>query len=317
MKKRVWLILYLVFVLALLGGMAFVLSRLWSFAEAYEANCAETLLSAACDRVSRETGLSLSYSSVPTVEENGDLGFVLRDGKRPVGRVVLRVKEKGPFSLILYETESVSGTVSCRVEAPEGVRVRVGTTAPEPVSSVPYPGTEPLEGLDAAKAPPLLLTYEIGGLYSDAQIVTEADWPFDRGLDDGTIVITRRAKTPEEAEALRNRAVKLAEAYSKYVSHDWEWGTAAGFFMAGSPLRTSLPTMEVQWYATHEKSALANVSVEEPVFRSDRYAEVTLRYDYIITRNGKDYTYPIGLALTVHLDDDGVWRTALLNPNID
>ncbi len=317
MKKHIGLILWLILVIVLAGVIVNALSLLRTFAEAYQANCAETVLVAACEKASSDNGLSLSVSSVPTVEPDGDLSYVLRDGKTPVGRVVLGVKERGPFSLLLYETKAVEGTLTYRVEAPEGVRVSVGTVSAEPVASAIVPGTEPLASFEDARKAPEAFTYEIGGLFTDKVITIEADTPFDRVLEGDTIRITRRMATDEDAEKLKTRAVKLAEMYSKYVSHDYTWETVVGYFMAGSPLRSSLPTMEVQWYATHEKSALANVSIEEPVMLNDRYAYVVVRYDYVITRNGKEYVYPIGLGLTVHLDDDGAWRTALLNPNVE
>ena len=89
--------------------------------------------------------------------------------------------------------------------------------------------------------------------------------------------------------------------------------------MYGSPLLQSIPSMDVQWYTTHNAIRYENVLCSEPVMLNDHYALVQISYDFIVSSNwtkyapGSDVTYPIQLTQYLHLDDDGIWRLADMN----
>ena len=89
--------------------------------------------------------------------------------------------------------------------------------------------------------------------------------------------------------------------------------------MYGSPLFESIPSMDVQWYTTHNAIRYENILCSEPIMLNDHYALVQISFDFIVSSNytiyapGSDVTYPIQLTQYLHLDDDGIWRLADMN----
>ena len=316
-------LVYLIIVLILAVVILYLLNWLWRFAGRYQAGSIDTLLQKAAEEISAQTGEEITYSSVPTVESSGESSFDLRSGKQNIGKVVLGIKEMGPFSQAIYEIRSIRGIAAFDYEASEGIEL-INTVTGEPLTtagSTVFPGTESFINYQGNKVSPRVYSYSADGLYSKTQI--EAKCPGSKLLflenDNGIVTIY---KTPEDAalsSSLKSRAFQIAQAYSGYISTDVTWWTLSSMIMNGSPLLESIPSMDVQWYTTHNAIRYENVMCSEPLILSGNYALVQITYDFIVSSNwtkyapGSDVTYPIQLTQYLHLDDDGIWRLADLN----
>ncbi len=325
-KHRIALKLYIVFLVFLLAFMGWALKQLWDFCDKYQKNCAETVLKETAEEVGRQYGLDMDYSSVPVVDPGGDSVYSLKVDGKTVGKARLGIKERGILSLALYELKGVEGILSFSLEAPEAVVVTSEGKLLDAQSLRIYPGMEQLKGLEGNMAPPSLYSCRAEGLFSRDQISWET-----KSEDASRIRIEERGsgseKEPirlqqyfaddEQAAKLKERAIQIAEKYSNYISKDVSWNTLSGYITKSSPLRTSIPSMEIQWYNWHSKAEVRNADISEPQILNDYYVLVNTRYDYVITREGKEYTVPTELALFLHLDDDGVYRLAALNTHIN
>ncbi len=342
MKKSIALKLYILFVIALLAAMGWALRQLWDFCALYQENCPETLLARTTQELSDAYGLDLAHSSVPVVDEAGNSVFAVKtkDGNKKVGDISLRIKDKGILSLALYEVVRYRGTLSFSVEAPEGISISVGGLPAEASEENKWPGSEELTVIKGVEEIPGTRVFRVSGLFSKDQIeirdgekilnlkdleqgypglelrdITETARRTDPALS-GSWKIIPRFRDPGDAEAVKQRAIKLAEMYSNFISKDLQFASFKKHISEGSPLIASLPTMEIQWYNWHTKAQIQNAVIDEPLVLSDDCVLVNTSYDYVITRQGKDYAFPIELALYLHLDDDGVWRLALLNTHL-
>ncbi|MBR0130666.1 MAG: hypothetical protein IJM08_05140 [Firmicutes bacterium] len=327
MKKRgIAIKLYIVFVVLLLALMGWALKQLWDFCDAYQKGCAETVLKETAEEVGRQYGLDLSYSSVPVVDANGDSVFNLKADGKTVGKARLSIREHGLLSLALYELKDVEGILEFSYEAPDDVAVTAAQVALEPLSTRIYPGMEQLKELEGNMAPPSVYSCRAKGLFSRDQVSWSIKGEVSSririeekgsGSDKEPIRLLQYFRDEAEAEKLKARAIEIAEKYSNYISKDVNWNKLAGYIMKDSPLRSSIPTMEIQWYNWHSKAEVRNADISEPLILNEYYVLVNTRYDYVITREGKEYTVPTELALFLHLDDDGVYRLAALNTHIN
>ena len=314
-------LLYLILVLILIILMLYALKWLWNFAERYQAGSIDTLLRQASLKVSQETGLEIGYSSVPTVEKNGDSSFVLTHEKKPIGRVFLSIKEMGPFSQAIYEIKDIQANLSFEFETVEGVELTVEGKRLEAYQEEIFPGTEVFEKYTGNKVSPKTYRYRAENLFTRFQVEAKSTGyklAYTQ-QQDGTIRIDRISEDDALNDALKARAFQIAKAYSGYISTDVSWATLSSMIMNGSPLLQSIPSMDVQWYTTHNAIRYENVLCSEPVMLNDYYALVQISYDFIVSSNwttyapGSDVTYPIQLTQYLHLDDDGIWRLADMN----
>ena len=315
-------LVYLIIVLILLVVMLYMLNWLWKFAERYQAGSIDTLLTQASQQMSQQTGLDIGYSSVPTVEPDGSSTFNLTYNKHKVGKVRLAVKEMGPFSQAIYEIKEITGTGSFEFEAMEGIEL-TNTSSGQKLTSLGsenFPGTEFMADYFGA-AIPQMHKYQADGIFTREQV--EAQCPGYKLIylegEDGKLNIYKTSENADLNNTLRARAFHVAQAYSGYISTDVAWDTLASTITYGSPLLESIPSMDVQWYTTHNAIRYENIMISDPIILRDDYAMVQISFDFIVSSNwtiyaaGSDVTYPIELTEYLHLDNDGIWRVADMN----
>ena len=321
-KKRVRVVklgrfLYFLLVVVLIGAMTYGLKYLWDACAHYQANSAHTVLDKAVADLTAQTGLDVSYSPVPTVDANGDSVYILKDGKTPIGKATLGIKERGILNLALYELKKTEGTRTFELCAPEGVRVSVDGTPVEPVQTMDYFGTDYLKNFGDDRKPPVFYRYEVGGLYTEDQIEISCETnrlTESRQLK-GKRFIEKRFDDATAAE-ISERARYISQLYSNYISLDTKWANLKSNIMADSGLLYTIPSLEVKWYNKHTSWDIENVKASEPLCLSDNYALVYISYDYIIYRGTARSDIPTELALYLHKDSDSVWRLAELNTNL-
>ena len=331
-KKRLpkaFKICYLILVLVLVAGISYGFVYIWKACAEYHSSSVQTLLAQVEEQASATAGTKISASPVPSVDAEGNSVFTLKNGTEKVGTATLRVKKKGLLTLALYEIEGIQGSLSRRFIAPEGVSVYAAGKAVAPEEEAYWFGSEPLAEFEGDKAAPRLYRYSAEHLLDFSQAsVKRSDLqsgqpagmydPADITLieqKDGSLLAA--VEYPKEgSEALKKRAFELAEQYSRFISTDISWSRLSPQVMAGSPLKKSIPSLEVRWYNKHSAVQFLNKRISEPLRLSDSYALVYLSYDFVVTKNRKDYTMPTELALYLHKDSDGVWRMAELNTNL-
>ena len=307
-------ILYLFFVAVLIAAIAYGLRYVWNGCREYQESCTATLLTQAEKTIENQTGLKLSCSPVPTVDGNGDSLFALKNGSKKVGTVKLGVKKKGLLTLALYEIKDIEGQMSYEYRAPEGVEIHAAGKRLEPVSEELFFGTSQLDGFEDRRKSPRIFEYKAEGLFDESQVSVT-------GTEDASDVLNEKGRPPlflrrfseKDDKALKKRAFEIAEKYSRYISTDLAWASLSKDIMAGSSLKTSIPSLENRWYNDHSGVRFDNRKISRPLALNDSYALVNLSYDYVILRGRKENVVPTELAFYLHLDDDGIWRLAMLN----
>ena len=115
---------------------------------------------------------------------------------------------------------------------------------------------------------------------------------------------------------IRARAAELAGKYALFMSNDYSFWALDPYIVYGSPLREVLYGMDMTWFGYHEYTEVNNLRMSDPVVVGDGYAMVNASFDYDVIRwDGTDRS-PIELCLIMRLEEDGYWRLADLENNI-
>ena len=321
-KKRVRIVrlgrfLYCLLVLCLIGAIVYGARYLWRSCAEYQANSVHTVLDEAVRKASDESGLNITYSPVPTVDENGDSIFILRSDKTPVGKAYLGIKKRGILNLALYELKKIEGTRSFELCAPEGVSVTVDGQQVEPAETLSYFGSDSLKSFKDDRKIPVFYRYEVGGLYTESQIKIECEsneLTESRQLKGKRFLEKRFSEST--AKTIKDRAKAISQLYSNYISLDTKWANLSAQIMKGSSLLKSIPSLEVKWYNAHTSWKIEKVKTSEPLCLNSKYALVYISYNYVIYRGSTRSVIPTELALYLHKDSDGIWRLAELNTNL-
>ena len=317
-SAHIGLVFYLLLVVALGLTIYKISVFVWDACAEYQANSAKTVMAQTVEKIRGETGLDISYSPIPSVDENGDSTYILKIDKTPVGKARLGVKKK-IFTLALYELKDYEGTRSFEFYAPEGVSVKLAGEDVPTEKRMYYFGATTLYNYGDDRDIPLFYRYKVEGIYDFSQIeiscegheLTESVQP---RLD--PITFYEKRFSPEVEEEIKERARIIAQTYSNYISLDVKWAKLKNEIMDGSNLLALIPMLEVQWYNAHNSWDMTDVCTSRPLCLNDCYALIHITYDYNIYRGSSESNFPTELAFYLHLDDDGVWRLAELGTNL-
>ena len=316
-KTHVGLMFYLL-LLVVLGFIIYKASGLvWDICEEYQANSATTVMEQTVAKLRADTGLDIGYSPIPTIDENGDSTYILKIDKTPVGKAQLHIKKK-ILTLALFELKGWEGTRSYEFYAPEGVTVKSCGQPVEPVSTHHYFSDDFLQEYQDDRKISGFYRYKIEGIFDFSQIEISYDgYELTESVQSTLDPITFYEKrfSPEVESVIKERARYAAQLYSNYISLDVKWAKLAAEIMDGSPLLDSIPTLEVQWFNAHNRWDMEDVYISRPLCINDRYALLQISYNYVITRGSTINNFPTSLLFYMHLDSDGVWRLADMNPN--
>ncbi len=316
-KTHIGLLLYLLLVLLLAGTIWYAARVIWAFCEEYQANSATTVMTETVEKLRSETGLDLSYSPIPTIDENGDSTYILKIDKTPVGKARLHVKKK-VLTFALFELKDYEGSKSYEFYAPEGVVVKACGREVEPVSEHQYVYDGYLRQFEDDRKVSGFYRYKVDGVFDFSQIEISCEgYELTESIQSTLDPITFYEKrfSPEVEAVIKERARLVSQLYSNYISLDVNWNTLAAEIMPGSVLNIYIPALEVQWFNKHNSWSMNDVYISRPLCVNDRYAILHISYNYVIDRWGTINNFPTSLLLYMHLDGDGVWRLADMNPN--
>ncbi|MBQ9912176.1 MAG: hypothetical protein IJM49_04015 [Firmicutes bacterium] len=312
--KIAYRIFVLVLLLAIIGGLIWV----WNKCVEYQKSSAATLVAQACDELSEETGLELETVLIPKVNDEGDFEYVLKSEGKPVAKVILAKVKSGLLGLALFERKDVKSLLHFKVIIPDGYELIVGGEAVDISLASDYSLAEtgklraygfPVRGYKLA---------DIDWIYDASEITVNKNgrilplFP----LADGSLFAVD-FYSADSVPGIRARAAELSNKYALFMSNDYSFWALDPYIVYGSPLREVLYGMDMTWFGYHDYTQVNNLRMSDPVIVGDGYAMINVAFDYDVIRwDGTDRS-PIELCLIMRLEDDGYWRLADLENNIE
>ncbi len=314
-KKRpgrtAYLVFVLVLVLAIIGGLIWV----WIKCVEYQASSAATLVAQAAKELSDRTGLSLESSLIPKINDDGDYEYVLKSGKKPVAKVTLTKKGAGLLGLALFEKKDVSSLVKLKVIMTEDCSVDGSQDREFKLEEYVLPETRNLKNYGFGVQS--YVTGEVEWLYDEAQLIVRKDGNFMPLVDlGGDTYLAADYYSGNEKDTIRAKAAELSARYALFMSNDLSYWDLDPYIIGGTPLRTLLAGMDMTWFGYHYYTEVNDLMMSDPMRVGNRFALVNASFNYDVIRwDGTDRS-PIELCLIMYLCDDGEWRLADLENNI-
>ncbi|MBR0482108.1 MAG: L,D-transpeptidase [Firmicutes bacterium] len=312
--RTAYLIFVLFLVLAIAGGLFWV----WKQCAEYQKASAATLVGEAGKELSEATGLELESSLIPTVNDAGEYEYVLKSEGKPVAKVTLEKTKSGIMGLALFEKKDVQSLVKYKVIMPEDCVLSVTNQTIDYMSTAEdyvFPATQKLK-----KSGFSVETYkkiDVNWVYDESQLEVSRNGevlPLIQ-LDKDTFFAANYYKDYER-QTIRERAAELSNKYALFMSNDYSYWDLDPYIIPGSPLKDVLSGMDMTWFGYHYYTEVKDLVMSEPINVGDRYAMINLSFNYDVIRwDGTDRS-PIELCLILHLEDDGYWRLADLENNI-
>ena len=317
-KKSKGRIAYLIFVLVLLFAIIGGLIWVWKQCDEYQKNSAATLVNEAGRKLSEETGLELESSMIPTINPEGTYDYVLKSNGKPVAKVSLNKTKSGLLGIALFETKEVTSLVHYKVIIPDDCALNVEN--------------QTIDYMSAAEeyTIPALKKLKDYGFSMKTYKKVDVDWVYDASQitvtkDGETLPLIKLEEDTYLAadyydgyvrQTIREKAAELSNKYALFMSNDYGYWDLDAYIISGSPLVDVLSGMDMTWFGYHDYTEVHDLMMSEPIEVGDRYAMINLSFNYDVIRwDGTDRS-PISLCLVMYLGDDGVWRLADLENNI-
>ena len=317
-KKKGGRIAYIVFVLILIGAIVFGLIWVWKQCEEYQKASAATLVAQAEKELSEAAGIELESSLIPATGEDGNFEYILKSEGKPVAKVTLKKVKSGLLGLALFERQSIESLVHYEVIVPDDCTLDVTNQIVDYMSSAEdytIPAMRKLK--DYGFSVKTYKKVDVNWVYDDSQLVVNRSGetlPLIK-LDEDTYLTAEYFK-PYERQTIRERAAELSNKYALFMSNDYSYWDLDPYIVYGSPLKDVLSGMDMTWFGYHDYTEVTDLKMSEPIKVGDRYAMINVSFNYDVIRwDGTDRS-PIDLCLILYLSDDGVWRLADLENNI-
>ena len=317
-KGKAGRIIYLAFVLLLAAAIGGGLFWVWRACDEYQKASAMTIVGKAGEELSKETGLELESSYIPTINEDGTYDYVLKADGKAVAKVTLEKIKSGIMGLALFEKKDISSLVHYQVIMPDDCTLNVENQSIDYMASAEdyvIPAMEDIKNAGFG-----VRTYkkvDVSWVYDESQLLVSRDGEqlplIPLGNDTFLAVDLYKGM---QRQTIREKAAELSNRYALFMSNDLSYWQLDPYIVSGSPLRNLLAGMDMTWFGYHDYTRVRDLVMSEPIEVGDRYAMVNLSFNYDVIRwDGTDRS-PISLCLILYLCDDGVWRLADLENNI-
>ena len=323
-------VLYLLFILALLGGSAYFLKLTWNECAAYQQASAATRVSQAIEHVEEVTGLEVKTNMIPVQSEENQMIYRLYSDGKGIADVTINKTRNCGIVLSIYDEPKIKGLRSFDILVPvnSSASVYEGETILDAAEHVTdcesgehryftVPGKTTVNNLGMGV--PEFKWIRVSDIYDISQVSISID---DRQLKvypmEKNFYFAGDIADPDFNEVLRRYAAHLADLYSFYISSDLSYNELSSVICYNAPLRSRLLDVTLTWYGAHNGTEVKEMKVSDGLRLSDSL--YLLNLDYIYLSHGiysGDVEDRIRLCILLHLDSDGAWRIAELINHIE
>ena len=161
---------------------------------------------------------------------------------------------------------------------------------------------------------PLQVKYEINDFYYEPEIKILDE--FDNAIDTiitnkdnvKTVVSYNKKYILEEDKSVIEKMIREdSELYSNYMSKDATLGMISKRIKRDSEIYKNMKDVEIVWYNDHEKQVIRDYELKSMNFYSKDLFKTEVDYNYVVTKNRKEYVYETKLSLIYYKENNKWW----------
>lgn len=316
--RRIGRFVYMILVLALGLAVNRFLMYVWNQCGEYELKHPTAVIAEALENERKRTGLDLECSMIPKPGSDGSSLYTFTLEDNPVAEVTVGIERNGIMGLAFCRLDGIKCLKCFNITIWEDCIIKSGDL--EISWDVQSGGKLPdvMNSLASVKGinAPAFQKRTVDNVYvlEDIHVFRGDSELALIGQEDGSWLAVEFSEG-KRAAAIKKRAAYVSKTYACYISGDAEWDTLAACLMKGAPLIKTLSSMDVKWYWAHKSVDFSGFMMSEPIELGNDFVLVNTSFTFNTYFGSRVRHVPTQLCLVLHLDKDGVWRTAAMATN--